>query len=552
MFLRNLQLSGLSLAIASGCALAAVPTETGSVTVPVADFTSCPKPNWPSGSLMMEHAGTVTLKFLIAADGKVVDAAIIRSSGYELLDKAAVDGIRKCTFKPASRNGKAEKAWMTMQYVWTFENSGPGLIVDIDQLREQAVKGDVDAIYKLGNAYRTIHTPETLKMAARLYLTAAQKDHPAATYKLAKVYRYGHGAPEDRSLAKSYLLLAAHLGSEEAQAELGLMYRDGTELDPKDLALALSWLKKAAEKGNPDAQRELGEMYLVGEGVPRNPIEAMKWLRLAANSGSAEGQLRYGMALADHGADRDLKAATVWLRKAANQRDPVAEGRLGLMYLTGEGVAVDTAEGLKLLDRAAYASQTKFQVMLAYFHEKGIHTPVDRKKANTLYRRAADLDDPVGMKNVGYSYEMGYEVPRDYAAAMTWYRQAAEMEEGSAMAAIGNLYEKGLGVEKNVATALKWYTDAASRSNGDGMRALGSLYENGIGVEKNLATALKWYGKSATQGDAVAMRRLGAAHIKGELGLRVNADLGKQWLKTADIREQTYFTPEGFQPPPVQ
>jgi protein TonB len=87
----------------------------------VADFNTCAKPEWPKASLRNEETGTVTLQFLVAEDGRVADSKIVKSSGFRDLDRAAVAGISKCRFKPGSVDGKPEKAWMSMQYVWTLE-----------------------------------------------------------------------------------------------------------------------------------------------------------------------------------------------------------------------------------------------------------------------------------------------------------------------------------------------------------------------------------------------------------------------------------------------
>jgi protein TonB len=87
----------------------------------VADFNTCAKPEWPKASLRNEETGTVTLSFLIGEDGRVADSKIVKSSGFRDLDKAAVTGISKCRFKPGLNDGKPEKAWMQMQYVWTLE-----------------------------------------------------------------------------------------------------------------------------------------------------------------------------------------------------------------------------------------------------------------------------------------------------------------------------------------------------------------------------------------------------------------------------------------------
>ncbi|MES3024575.1 MAG: energy transducer TonB [Pseudomonadota bacterium] len=81
---------------------------------------SCAKPVYPRASLRHEQQGTVTLAFLIGTDGTVQDSRIVKSSGFPLLDTAAVEGISKCQFKPARENDAPKAAWMRMQYVWSL------------------------------------------------------------------------------------------------------------------------------------------------------------------------------------------------------------------------------------------------------------------------------------------------------------------------------------------------------------------------------------------------------------------------------------------------
>jgi bla regulator protein BlaR1 len=75
------------------------------VRAPVADFRSCAKPEWPAGALAAGRTGTVALGFEIGIDGRVVDSAVNKSSGYADLDQAARDGIRQCHFQPGTRDG---------------------------------------------------------------------------------------------------------------------------------------------------------------------------------------------------------------------------------------------------------------------------------------------------------------------------------------------------------------------------------------------------------------------------------------------------------------
>ena len=53
----------------------------------------------------------------------------------------------------------------------------------------------------------------------------------------------------------------------------------------KDPVEAVKWYRKAAEQNYATAQENLGVCYVSGEGVAENLVEAYKWLLLAARQG---------------------------------------------------------------------------------------------------------------------------------------------------------------------------------------------------------------------------------------------------------------------------
>jgi protein TonB len=91
---------------------------TGAVIQPGAH---CAKPDYPSASRRMEEEGTVTLKFLIGADGRVLQADIEKSSGFNRLDEAARNALSKCQFRPGTVDGKPEQSWANIKYTWRLE-----------------------------------------------------------------------------------------------------------------------------------------------------------------------------------------------------------------------------------------------------------------------------------------------------------------------------------------------------------------------------------------------------------------------------------------------
>lgn len=88
---------------------------------PVAKFQTCAKPVYPKDDLRERHQGTVTIRFLISADGSVAGTKVARSSGYPSLDEAARSALEKCQFRPALKDGQAVDAWVAVQYVWLIQ-----------------------------------------------------------------------------------------------------------------------------------------------------------------------------------------------------------------------------------------------------------------------------------------------------------------------------------------------------------------------------------------------------------------------------------------------
>ena len=74
-----------------------------------------------------------------------------------------------------------------------------------------------------------------------------------------------------------------------AQFFLGVMYDIGDGV-PENDAEAVKWYRKAAEQGDADAQSNLGFMYDNGRGVPGNDIKAHVWYSMAKTSGNEKAK----------------------------------------------------------------------------------------------------------------------------------------------------------------------------------------------------------------------------------------------------------------------
>ena len=64
-----------------------------------------PRPDYPLPSLRRREEGTVLLNVQVQADGTPAAISLNRSCGHPLLDRAALDAVRRWTFEPARAAG---------------------------------------------------------------------------------------------------------------------------------------------------------------------------------------------------------------------------------------------------------------------------------------------------------------------------------------------------------------------------------------------------------------------------------------------------------------
>jgi len=185
----------------------------------------------------------------------------------------------------------------------------------------------------------------------------------------------------------SLCLLAVALGGVQAQDDVGEYMRKGQQaFDRGDIVDAMQWFRKAAEKdhipgqirlaqhldyseqneeaaewyrkaadqGSIEAQHQLGMMYAVGEGVAKDPDEALRLLTRAADQNYVQAIRTLALAYADGqlGLTRDPEAALSWLQRGVAQKDQWSIERLAQAYRDGKlGLSPDPVRAQELLSQ---------------------------------------------------------------------------------------------------------------------------------------------------------------------------------------------------------
>lgn len=168
----------------------------------------------------------------------------------------------------------------------------------VAKLRTLTDQGDLDASVALAFAYTDGFIPGAMAAnyakAWPLYLKAAEAGHPGAINKLIYTYSTPHyaarfGVKEDPERELFWINKLVSRGSPSGYVQLSQHYRTG-KIVPRNDAQAIELMRKAAVQEISTAapadvfyinlaRGSLGGSYLQGYGVPKDPKQALYWLR---------------------------------------------------------------------------------------------------------------------------------------------------------------------------------------------------------------------------------------------------------------------------------
>jgi hypothetical protein len=171
----------------------------------------------------------------------------------------------------------------------------------------------------------------------------------------AELYAQGRAAKRARRYeeARRAFRAASEGGRIEAMPALAVMLRLG-EGGPKDTVEALRWLRLAAEKGDSRAMHHLGLLSAAGTEVPLSETEARRWFARAARAGSTNGMTDYAsLLLKGRGGPKDEVQAGEWFRRAAKKGHPEAMWNLARLLELGVGLAKNTKRAVRWFKQAA-------------------------------------------------------------------------------------------------------------------------------------------------------------------------------------------------------
>ncbi|WP_433736508.1 tetratricopeptide repeat protein [Pseudomonas putida] len=249
---------------------------------------------------------------------------------------------------------------------------------------------------------------------------------------------FGHAVHEDlcnavdigKNFSDYWYRKSAEQGNAEAQAALGQsLIRSWNRKDEEE---AFVWYRRSADQGNPHGQFGLAQLYeggAISKNIPKNEELALELY----NKSAAQGYVRSHIRLSSFyesgsgGVQKDDVKAAYWYRKAAENGQPYAQGKLAELYQEGRGVEKNVAEAKVWFGKAAAQNDMYAQESLAKILLESGGGSQDQKMAVELFRKAAEAGNPKAQYELGKIYLIGLNgVPQDESKAKCWFKRSAD------------------------------------------------------------------------------------------------------------------------------
>jgi len=88
-----------------------------------ADYLNNPRPPYPMVARRMGYNGKVILNVEVLAEGKAGQVLLHQSSGYAILDNAALQTVKTWKFSPAKRFGRPATQWFLVPIRFSLEDN---------------------------------------------------------------------------------------------------------------------------------------------------------------------------------------------------------------------------------------------------------------------------------------------------------------------------------------------------------------------------------------------------------------------------------------------
>jgi TPR repeat protein len=329
-------------------------------------------------------------------------------------------------------------------------------VASFEELVASADGGDVNAAYTVGRILAVDQENPANRERAVHYLERAASAIPAAALDIVYVYgrdrsnrakalRWAQRAASDPEAIRARILFAELLGDSHPEVVevlrpvveqkvpegiylMGRYYRHGANQNPE---LSMKYLREAAALGHVTALNDIAKSQMDNKG---DPAEILKNFERAANLGSRAAMYNLstiytpGSAITLAGVEQNAERAEEYLRQGADAGHMQSMVKLAQIFL----------------ERSTDCECLTVEYLLT--------------ESARLFKRAADLGNPVAQLRYGELCLQGINGVRSVRNGMRYLLMAAQQRSGRAMRAMAAIFEKpgnGLPVDQERARKLR-------------------------------------------------------------------------------------------------
>jgi TPR repeat protein len=260
----------------------------------------------------------------------------------------------------------------------------------------------------------------------------------------------------------------------------------------KNLNEAFNLFSKAADSGDGAAEYVLSRLFLSGEGTSVDKVEAVKWLKIAAEADICEAQYDLGICnffgtnslerlrtrLTDNWEAFPFIFVTLPPKNFTPPNFPssippeVAAKFTRTMYQSHRMIPPNVPPGIIPYEplTAPLRRIGSFRIPLfgdehmAYL--EGFDADNDRKNAIDCFRRAAQQGLSVAQAVLGNFLTIYGDNPQE---GFDFLNQAAKQDDPEALVSLGNFYSQGLSIRQDLPKAIYCYRRAADKGDFEGI-----------------------------------------------------------------------------------
>lgn len=337
-----------------------------------------------------------------------------------------------------------------------------GYSLQVNNPQKQEEGETMNRLMKLG---KIIACMLVFTMAGALTVYAASKEEKAA--KKLSEERAEAGFKEVQKLAES--------GEAEAQYILGYAFYTGKSVEQSDVE-ALAWWNKAAKQGHREADAYVGLGYKEGFGGSLiNQDEARRRFKRAAGKGSPLAQLLLGIEYYQTDLpDKKAEAAELF-RLSAEKGNEIARSFLRLIMRKGFAAKQEFGKSIKWKKEAQKVDLVTLETQAGINYFKGNGAALDYGQAVKWWQIAADQEDTQAQALLGTAYYTGRGIGQDYTKAVEYLKLAAVKKDPLAQFTLGKAYYEGNGVRKNNEIAAELFRAAGNSGIDEAVKMANTL-----------------------------------------------------------------------------